>query len=387
MKIALCLEYPLRLRGGVGVIVENLAAQLSRSGHRIVLVSPDTQEMLRGMESANFFTEHLYWDPQNYSVANAKNLARQLVALKPDVVHFHAGGTYGWSNRFPFHSPIYYVSRAGIPTLWTSHRAESLLDGFCGPQKPLLFKLMLLPLAWLGKIQQVWSSRFEIAVSQDNFQKIRRWYWPCRSRFVRIYHSRLRQTPLVKETTTREPLILCVGHLAEVKGQTVLVEAFSQIAKKHPQFNLALVGHPGTDGTSADIQKTIQKHQLEKRVLLLGERMDTELWMQRAAIYVQPSLNEAFGLALQEAMFYGCPVIGSRVGGIPELIRDSQTGILAAPGNVADLCSALERYIQEPQFASQCGAAAASSIRERGMTIESMARRYLDLYETAAARA
>ena len=114
--------------------------------------------------------------------------------------------------------------------------------------------------------------------------------------------------------------------------------------------------------------------------------MDTHTWMQRAAVYVQPSLNEAFGLALQEAMFYGCAVIGSRVGGIPELIRDNQTGILVAPGNVVELSAALERYIQDPQLAGQCGAAAAASIREHGMTVETMTAKHLELYERAAGK-
>ena len=64
--------------------------------------------------------------------------------------------------------------------------------------------------------------------------------------------------------------------------------------------------------------------------------------MSRAAIYVQPSFWEALGLALQEAMFAGCACVGSRAGGIPELIEENKTGLLFEPGNVAQLAAALE---------------------------------------------
>jgi len=104
--------------------------------------------------------------------------------------------------------------------------------------------------------------------------------------------------------------------------------------------------------------------------------------MRRAAIYVQPSFWEALGLALQEAMFCGCACIGSRAGGIPELIRENETGLLFEPGNSAQLAGALEQLIANEKRREQLGLAAARSILELGMTAKAMAQRLLELYES-----
>lgn len=368
------------------MVVEGLATQLAQLGHKIILVSPDTQETLRGTEASKLIHQHIYWDYPKPSVANARKLAEQLTTAGVDIAHFHAGGNYGWGNRIPFRSPAYYVSRAGIPTFWTSHRAESILDGFCGPQKPLPFKLMLLPIAWLGKVQQIYNCRSEIAVSRDNLMKMRRWYWPCRSRFVQIYHSRLPSDPTIATNRTPKPVVLCVGHLAAAKGQTILVEAFGRIAKSHSNFVLKLAGHEGWDHTLERIRGIIKDQRLENQVVLLGEQTNVGMLMREASIYVQPSLSEALGLALQEAMYYGCSCIGSRTGGIPELIQHEKNGLLFDPGNIDQLARALERLIDEQPLREALGRAATASIYERGMTLEKMTAKYLEVYERAAGK-
>ncbi len=386
MKIALCLEYPLGLRGGVSVVVETLATELARHGHKIVIVSPDSAESLQEPKFARFIEQHIYWNPSDSSTASARALAQRLKAAAIDLAHFHAGGTYGWHNRLPFRSPIHHVCRFQIPIFWTSHRAESILDGFCGPQKPLPFKLSLFPIAWLGKVQQLACCRGEIAVSQNNFQKLRRWYAPFRSRFVQIYHSRLHNTALPDSSFRRPSTILTVGHLAEAKGQTILVKAFARIAERHRNFTLLVVGHGDENGTLAQLKKLINDQRLENQVLLLGERNDTEELMRSAAIYVQPSLTEALGLALQEAMFSGCACIGSCAGGIPELIQHEQNGLLVEPGNVEQLARALEELICNQTRREQLGRTAAESVRERGMTAEEMTKHHLELYEAVHRR-
>jgi glycosyltransferase involved in cell wall biosynthesis len=238
----------------------------------------------------------------------------------------------------------------------------------------------MFPLAWSGKLQQLRHTRREVAVSQHDFKKLRRWYWPFRRRFAQIYHSRLAEAPPAS-AQDRAPIILNVGHIAWRKGQAVLAKAFAQIAPRHPEWILQLAGSQG-DQTSAQIRSLASQCHLEERILLLGERSDALELMQRAAIYVQPSFWEALGLALQEAMFSSCACLGSRAGGIPELIQNEQSGILFEAGNIEELARKLEKLISEPARRQQLGRAAAISIRERGMTADIMVRNYLQLYET-----
>ena len=251
-----------------------------------------------------------------------------------------------------------------------------------GPQKPFWFKALLLPPAWLGKMRQLRHVCWEIAVSRHDLQKLRRWYFPLRGKFVQIYHSRLGRGPGQPQNSRRGKIILNAGHIAWRKGQVVLAEAFAQIATRHPEWILQLAGHDADGVSVQQIRRLFKERGLEGRIVLMGERTDVLDLMSRAAIYVQPSFWEALGLALQEAMFAGCACIGSRAGGIPELIEENKTGLLFEPGNVAQLAAVLEALIADETRRENLGRAAAASIQERGMTAEQMVENHLRLYES-----
>ena len=103
--------------------------------------------------------------------------------------------------------------------------------------------------------------------------------------------------------------------------------------------------------------------------------------LRRAGIYVQSSLNEGLGLALQEALSLGCPAIGSNVGGIPELIDHEINGLHVPPGNEKALAEALERLLQNESLRHRLGQAAPREILRRRMTREDMLSQYTELYQ------
>jgi glycosyltransferase involved in cell wall biosynthesis len=210
---------------------------------------------------------------------------------------------------------------------------------------------------------------------------LRRWYWPARGKFSVIYHSRINPSTL-PAAVEREPMILNVGHIAARKGQQVLAEAFAEIAPRHPEWKLFLMGHVAEAAVERQIHDIARAHQLEDRILCTGPRNDSFDFMNRAGIYVQPSYLEALGLALQEAMATGCPAIGSRIGGIPELIDDQTNGLLVPAGDPHALACALERLISDAALRERYGRAAAASIISKGMTVEKMVARHLALYES-----
>ena len=90
---------------------------------------------------------------------------------------------------------------------------------------------------------------------------------------------------------------------------------------------------------------------------------------------------DAFPLALGEAAFFGCARIDSRVGGIPEIIGDNQTGKLCAPGNPEALAEALADLIQHPDRRRQFGTAAYADIIQKGLTGQAMASNYEKIYQ------
>ncbi len=376
MKIALGLEYSLALRGGVSVLVDKLIEGISRV-HKVVLVSPDkTGFQHPGVDA------HLRWDPAVASRKTSQSLASQLSELGVTLAHFHFGGAYGWGIRFPGQSPFAYIRAKGIPCITTSHMAVSILDGYCAQNKPLWFKLALLPLGWAGKYVQVRNVRAEIAVSEGVCQRLQRWYWPMAQKFQCMYHSRLPANQEPGECKSRRPLVLSVGHIALRKGQHILVEAFARIADTHRDWNLALIGHPGSDDCLNRIQKIISSRQLEDRVLLLGSREDTAEFMQTAGVFVQPAVYEGLPLALQEAMFYRCACIATRVIGNDELVDHEKNGLLVPALDAGALANALDKMIRNPSLRAAFGEAAVQSIRQKGMNAPTMVEKHLELYHT-----
>jgi len=377
--IALCLEYPLALRGGVSVLVEELIRGLAPH-FRLVLVSGDAPGSIDTHPLRLLLAAHLTWNPDQISAANSRRLADELRSLKVELAHFHLGGVYGWGLRIPGQAPFGDLSRSGIAVCTTVHLTVSPLDGYCGTEKPLWFKLALFPGAWLAKLLALAVVRTEIAVSQHDSHKLRRWYAPFAGRYRQIYHSRL-STQSTPPTTNRQPVILNVGHLAPRKGQFLLAQAFAQIAPRFPDWELHLVG-PDSDGhTTAQIEDLIERTGLKSRIRLLGSQDDVWPYLAACGVYVQPSLEEALGLALQEALFMGCPAIGTTAGGIPELIADGDNGLLVPKNDVAALARALEQLLSDPSLRARFAARARPSMIDREMTAEAMTRRHLALYQ------
>lgn len=380
MKIAFCLEYPIVEAGGVSVLVRSLIDHFSENSE-VVLVSPDSKETLARAKLAGSVRRHICWSPQSVSRRTATALAGEIAGSAVDLAHFHFGANYAWSNRFPARCPIPPLARRGVPIVTTNHMTVGLFRGYCGDQKPFWFKLAFLPLAWLGKMRVLRHVRREIAVSDQDLARLRRWYWPFRNRFTRIYHSRLMISGKDGESPAREPVILAVGHLAHRKGQVILAEAFARIAPRHPEWKLLLAGHTGEESCRQAIETIRTREGVRERIVLLGQREDSQELMRRAAIYVQPSFHEGLPLSLQEALYHGAVCVATRIAGNTELVEDGRTGLLVPPGDPAALAAALERLMGDVPLRQELAARGHADMLDRGMTLEQMIQNHRQLYD------
>jgi glycosyltransferase involved in cell wall biosynthesis len=98
------------------------------------------------------------------------------------------------------------------------------------------------------------------------------------------------------------------------------------------------------------------------------------VFLERARVLCLPSRSESFGVALLEAGAYGLPVVASRVGGIPEIVTDGETGLLVPPEDPAALSDALERVLSDPERARRLG----DNLRRRVVADFSWTRAYQD---------
>ena len=163
-----------------------------------------------------------------------------------------------------------------------------------------------------------------------------------------------------------ERFILYVGVLIPLKGVHFLLESFARIANEIKGTKLVLIGKANDGSYAETLMKMTASLGLDQRVTFMGAMPQSELaeFMARAQVVVLPSLSEALGRVLLEAMACGTPVIGSAVGGIPEIIQEGETGFLIPPGDVEALAGRLKWILQHPDKATQIGESAQKFARE-----------------------
>jgi glycogen(starch) synthase len=156
--------------------------------------------------------------------------------------------------------------------------------------------------------------------------------------------------------------IVFVGRLEARKGIDVLLAAAAAVLPRHPHVQLDIVGNdtiPGPDGTTYRARFEATMADAKPRVTFHGEVGEAALrgFYRACDLFVAPSRYESFGLILVEAMMYGKPVIACRAGGMPEVVEDGATGLLAEPGEVASLERCLERLIGDAALRKRLGEA------------------------------
>jgi colanic acid/amylovoran biosynthesis glycosyltransferase len=156
---------------------------------------------------------------------------------------------------------------------------------------------------------------------------------------------------------------VCVASFMAYKGHRVLLSAISELKRAGVPARLQLIGDGELRG---DIVAQIAELGLEDSVELLGWRSAEEVAaaVRQATAFVLASVvladgqTEGIPVALMEAMASGVPVVATRVSGVPELVRDHDTGLLAEPGDVQGLAAAMRAIVDDPAAAAQRAARA-----------------------------
>ncbi|SNX74578.1 glycosyltransferase involved in cell wall bisynthesis [Cereibacter ovatus] len=153
--------------------------------------------------------------------------------------------------------------------------------------------------------------------------------------------------------------IVFVGRLAAVKGVPVLLDAFAEVLKTHPDARLTLVG----DGPErAAIEARAEA--LGGAVTFTGYLSQDEVAgvLARADLFALPSFAEGVPVVLMEAMASRLPVVATRIAGIPELVAEGDSGCLVPPGDAPALARALERLLQDPDLRRRMGDAGRAKV-------------------------
>jgi trehalose synthase len=175
-----------------------------------------------------------------------------------------------------------------------------------------------------------------------------------------------------------KPLVVQIGRFDRWKDPVGVIEAFS-MAQKEGEATLVLLGNVATDDPEGEeVYHSLLKYR-DKHVIILS-RQDTALvnaLQSQAAVVLQKSLREGFGLTVAEAMWKGTPVIGGNVGGIRYQIQDGINGFLVS--SIEQAAARIAQLIKDTQLREEMGKRAKEVVKKRFL-LTRLLEQYLDLF-------
>ena len=161
---------------------------------------------------------------------------------------------------------------------------------------------------------------------------------------------------------SNEKIIITVSRLVEKNGLADLVDAFALVKKDIPTAKLVIIGE---GSLKEKLKLKIKNLKLEGSIRLAGQVAHEELsrYLSAADIFVRPSLSEGLGTAFLEAMACGLPVIGTPVGGIPDIIHDGQTGLMCRSGDPNDIADKIRALLTDSGLRERLGRAGQEMVR------------------------
>ena len=173
-----------------------------------------------------------------------------------------------------------------------------------------------------------------------------------------------------------------IGRLSVEKGVDNILKALAALKNEGIPVKAMILG----DGPlRRDLEEMASRLNIAELVLFLGFRQEPAAYLEAMDLFILPSLTEGTPMALLEAMSAGVPVIASSVGGIPDIVKDGENGLLIRSGDFTGLSKAIERLLREPALRSLL-ASKASSLIERRYGMERWILRLDSIYQDLMGR-
>lgn len=173
-------------------------------------------------------------------------------------------------------------------------------------------------------------------------------------------------------------LLVHVARLHPEKGHHYLFEALAEIQRQVSKPVRLLVA--GAGPFEEAYRDEVRQLGCDKLVRFLGFRKDSADLIAAADLVILPSVAEAFGLVLTEALYLGAPVVATRTGGIPEIVDDGVDGVLVRPADTSALVSAIVELLNDEDRRKRMAGAGRAKVLER-FRFEDMVRSYETIYE------
>jgi N-acetyl-alpha-D-glucosaminyl L-malate synthase BshA len=358
--------------GGSGVIATELGLALARSGEfEIHFITHAPPHRLRHFEPNVYFheVETASYPPfphAPYSLSLASKMTEVARYHGLDLLHVH----YAIPHAASAFLAQQMLGDEAIGVLTTLHGTDITLVG----QDPSLFPLTRFVIERSDSVSAV--SEFLRAETERVFEIDR----PIEvignfvDTSVFVPRPDLRaQNPLAGPGV---PLLMHASNFRPVKNVNRVVEVFARVRAER-DCRLAMVG----DGPEVQpARRLAEELGVAADVHFLGNQDSTEELLAMCDVLLLPSETESFGLVALEAMSCAVPVVASRRGGLPEVVRDGETGLLFEPDDVDGMSAAVSGLLANPDRAHAMGETARELAREQ-FCISCVIGQYIDLYD------
>lgn len=190
-------------------------------------------------------------------------------------------------------------------------------------------------------------------------------------------------SPAISQSSNQsKPVISCIARLVEKKGLEILIQALDLVRLQWgDSFRCRIIGE-GPERPK--LEKLVRRLELDRQIVFTGWRDKIFTYIAESYFLVLPSLSEGLGLVILEGLLLARPTIGSRVGGIPELIKDHHNGLLTPPGDPTALAQAIIYLLERPQLVRQLGLAGQKETLQNHK-LDKMVAQTEQLYKTVLA--
>jgi len=177
-------------------------------------------------------------------------------------------------------------------------------------------------------------------------------------------------------------LVVNVGRYVEEKNQGLLLDAVALLRETRPRLRALVIGYGHLE---PNLREHAKRLGLDGVVTLTGPRQDAVAIVAAADAFAMTSASEGLGLVVLEAMAVGCPVVATAVGGVLDIVRDDETGLLVPDGDAKALAEALGRLLDDAALRRRL-AEQARRLAEREFSVKGMVEQYEAVYESVVAR-
>ena len=362
--------------GGSGIVGAELGRELAALGHNVHFISSVLPTRVTELNERVHFHEvemmtYPLFEHQPYDLALATKMATVARAEKLDLLHVHYAIPHSISAILARES---IKEKRFVPVITTLHGTDITLVGADRSYLPIT-RYALQQSDGVTAVSRFLKQATIETFDFDNIEVIPNFI--CAEQYKKLTDS-----PLRDEIASNGELLLAhVSNFRSVKRPTDCIEILARVKKDFTNVKLVMVG----DGPERSaVAFRAEQLGVKDDVAFVGKRSNIAGYLGVSDVFLLPSELESFGLAALEAQACELPVIATRIGGIPEVINDGETGYLSEIGDIDKMAADTLRLLNNDDLRSKFGTKGRELAIQR-YSIEKIVPQYVAYYEKIVA--